>query len=153
MTKPEPWERPLWTCERCGKSFVTRNMYHSCTVVPLDSHFKDRPTALRLFETLRSAIEELGPVTVVPNKSGIAFMTRVRFGGVRVRKDYLLVSFWLKRRITSPRIVKYEEYGPHDFGYLFELREPDGIDLEVREWLREAWAVGRQDHLRSGRQS
>jgi len=146
--KPPPWERPLWTCDRCGKSFVTRNVYHSCTIVPIESHFVNRPNAYRLFVALRAAIEEHGPVTLASNKSRIAFMTRVRFGGVQVRNDYLRVSFWLKRRIASPRIVKYEEYGPRDFGYIFELRDPDGIDAEVREWLREACAVGRQDHLR-----
>ena len=77
-------------------------------------------------------------------------MTRVRFAGVRMRKDYLRISFWLKRRMVSPRIVRYEEYGPRDFGYIFELREPDGIDAEVREWMREAWAVELQEHLRPG---
>jgi hypothetical protein len=23
--------RPLWTCPRCGRKFVTRNMWHSCS--------------------------------------------------------------------------------------------------------------------------
>ena len=67
--QPTPaWERPLWTCERCGKSFVTRNLYHSCTVVPLETHFVDRPNAWRLFQAVRSVLEENGPVTVVSNR-------------------------------------------------------------------------------------
>ena len=45
-------QRPLWTCPRCGKSYVTRNMWHSCVVVPLESHFVGRPRARELYDAV-----------------------------------------------------------------------------------------------------
>ena len=38
-------QRSLWTCPNCGKQYVTRNMWHSCVVVPLESHFVSRPAS------------------------------------------------------------------------------------------------------------
>ena len=40
-------QRPLWTCPRCGKSYVTRNMWHSCVIVPLESHESQLDVELR----------------------------------------------------------------------------------------------------------
>jgi hypothetical protein len=141
-------ERPLWTCPKCGKLFVTKNTYHSCTVVTLDEHFRDRPNAWRCFQAMRQVVEEKGPVTLVLNKGGVGFMTRVRFAGAQVRKDYLRAGVWLKRKISSPRFVKTEQWGPRDFGYFFPIRDPADIDDEVRALLHEARAVGDQEHLR-----
>lgn len=75
-------------------------------------------------------------------------MVRVRFAGVvRVRKDGLLWGFWLKRRIDSPRFSKVEHLGRTDWIYQFVLRDEDELDDEVRDWIREAYDVGRQTHL------
>ena len=75
-------------------------------------------------------------------------MVRVRFAGVvRLRKDGLVCGFWLKRRIASPRLTKIEHLERADWIYEFLLRSPEELDDEVREWLREAYDVGRQRHL------
>ncbi|MGZ3587015.1 MAG: hypothetical protein ACXWQ6_11490 [Candidatus Limnocylindrales bacterium] len=142
------WERPLWTCPDCRQRYVTRNMWHSCAVVPWEAQFEGRPKARALWDALRAMVEAEGPVTVVSTKTGLGFMTRVRFGGCQVRKDYLRCGVWLKRRYESPRIVRLEQWGPRDFGMFFLVREPEDLDDEVRRLFREARAVGDQAHLR-----
>jgi hypothetical protein len=80
-------QRPLWTCPRCGKSYVTRNMWHSCVVVPLESHFVGRPRARERYDAVLSFLEADGPITVSVSKTRIELMTRARFAGVRVRRE------------------------------------------------------------------
>jgi hypothetical protein len=115
--------RPLWTCPRCGKSYVTRNMSHSCVIVPLDSHFAGRPRAPQLFEAIVRMLEAEGPTTVSVSKTRIELMTRARFAAIHPRRDWVWLAFWLKRQIASPRFDKVDRYGQRD---LVLPAAPDG---------------------------
>jgi hypothetical protein len=137
-------QRPLWTCPRCGKSYVTRNMWHSCVVVPLESHFVDRPRARELYDAVLGFLEADGPITVSVSKTRIEFMTRARFAGVSTRRDFIWLAFWLKREVESARFDKVESYGGRDWGYKIRVRDESQLDDELREWLREARTVGDQ---------
>jgi hypothetical protein len=136
-------QRPLWTCPRCGKSYVTRNMWHSCVVVPVESHFVGRPRARELYEAILHFLEADGPITVSVSKTRIELMTRARFAGVRARRDWIWLSFWLKRQVESPRFDRVDVYG-HDWVYQLRLRDESQLDDELRDWLREARTVGNQ---------
>jgi Domain of unknown function (DUF5655) len=140
-----PAKRPLWTCPRCGKQYVTRNMWHSCVVVPLESHFVGRPRAKELFDAYRSAIEAQGPITISVSKTRIEIMTRARFTGAVERKDYLRAALWLKRRVDSPRFVTIEHFGRNDWGHHFEIRDEADLDEGLMALVREARAVGDQE--------
>lgn len=115
--------------------------------MPLETHFEGRPRARELFAAYLAAVRSLGPVTVVSSKSRIAFMTRVRFAGCQVRKDWLLAGFWLVRRIESARFSKVESLGPRIWLYWFPIRAESDIDAEMISWLAEARLVGDQEHL------
>ena len=147
VKRPPIATRPLWTCPRCGNRFVSRNLWHSCVVVPIDDHFRGRPRARQLFDSYLTAVRSLGPVTVVSSKSRIAFMTRVRFAGCQVRKDWLLAAFWLVRQVRSPRFSKVESLGPRIWLYHFPIRDESDIDDEMMAWMAEARLVGDQEHL------
>lgn len=143
-TTGERRKRPLWKCPRCSKFFVTRNMWHSCSVVPWMSHFRGKPKALELFKHFRGALRKLGPVRVVSNQTYLSFMARVRFAGCEVRSDWLRCSLWLKRFASSPRFVKTEKYN-NDYIYRFVLRRREDLDEEILGYLREAYLVGQQE--------
>jgi hypothetical protein len=84
-------EAPLWRCPVCGQSFVSRNMPHSCQVVPLDAHFDGKPELRAVFDALVAAARENGPVTINATKSRVALQVRMRFAGIeRPRTDHLL---------------------------------------------------------------
>lgn len=143
-------DRALWTCPRCGRQFVTRNMYHSCSGYSLDEPFRGRPDKVRkLFDAVRQAVESIGPVTLVPYRDRVAFMVRVRFAGARPRNHWLDVDFWLTRRVESPRFQKIETLSPYTHIHTVRVTEPSDVDDELTGWLREAHAVGRQEHLRT----
>jgi hypothetical protein len=144
---PVPVEkRPLWTCPRCGKRFVGKNMWHSCSRRTVDEFFAGRDPALRrLFDAYVDFVEQIGPFTIDVAKTRIAFQVRVRFAGVaRLRRNDLVAGFWLKRRIESPRFTRVELIPPGNWVYQFVIRSPDDLDSEARRWLEEAYRVGQQ---------
>jgi hypothetical protein len=137
-------QRPLWRCPRCGKSYVTRNLWHSCVVVTLADHFGDRPRSEELYRAVLAMLEREGPVTVSVSRTRIEFMTRARYAGVQVRRDWLRLGFWLKRRVDSDRFLRAEHLGRRDWIYQLAIRDESDLDDELASWLREARTVGDQ---------
>jgi hypothetical protein len=142
--------RALWTCPRCRHRFVTRNVWHSCSNYSLADHFRGRPPELRhIFDRYLAAVRRCGPVTVVPQKTRIVFMVRVRFAGAVVRNGWIEAAMWLTRRAASPRVHRIETVAPNCHIPLFRLTTPADVDDELRSLLREAYSIGRQEHLDS----
>ena len=156
-------QRPLWTCPRCGHKFVTRNMWHSCGRVALADHFKGKPPNIkRAFDAWRKLVRECGPFTVIPQKSRIVFMTRVRFGGAVVRKGHVIGTFWITRPAEKvlggplPAGLELAEFlRPKYHIYRFKLTSPAELDAPrfegLRELAREAYANGLQQGPPEGR--
>lgn len=142
----------MWRCPRCGKRFVTRNVYHSCTRVPLADHFRGRPLAKSIFRRIDALLRSFGPVRIVSNKTRVGWMVRVRFGGIQPLKDGAWLGLWLSRPFVRPRVAKVREVAPRCYLHWVRLRDPEEVDGEVREMLRRAYAVGCQEHLRERRE-
>ena len=141
--------RALWTCPSCGQQFVTRNMNHSCSQHTLDEPFRDRPESIhQLFGLVRRTVEAIGPVTLVPYRDRVAFMVRVRFAAGKPANKWLDVEFWLTRRVESPRFRRVETLSPYTHIYTVRVTQPSDVDGELAAWLREAYGVGCQEHLR-----
>jgi hypothetical protein len=121
-------------------------MWHSCVVVPLDDHFVGKPRARELFDAWLTAVQTTGPVTVSVSKTRIEFMTRARFTGATVRKDYLKSGLWLKRRAESRHFTKVELIGKRDWLHYFDIRDESDIDEELMTLVREARTVGDQEY-------
>lgn len=145
----EKQPRPLWVCPRCGNRFANKNNWHSCNNYPIEAHFEGKPRAWELWLSFRAAVEAMGPVTLITTKSKVGFMTRVRFAGCEPRKDSLRAGAWLKRRVESPRVTRIEFIPPNNYIHYFDIRDPADLqDEEIQALLREAKAVGDQEHLR-----
>jgi hypothetical protein len=119
-------------------------MWHSCVVVPLADHFVGRQRSQQLYRAVLAMLEREGPVTVSVSRTRIEFMTRARFAGVQVRRDWLRLGFWLKRRVDSDRFLRAEHLGHSDWIYRLAVRDESDLDDELAEWLREARTVGDQ---------
>jgi hypothetical protein len=140
--------RPLWTCPRCGNRFVNRNQYHSCATYQIDDCFRGKPPEIRaLFDAFRAMVEGCGPVTVVPYRDRVAFMVDVRFAQASPRRRWLEVGFWLTRRVESPRLWKVETIYPYAHVHALRVTAAEQLDGEMAGWVREAYAVGRREHL------
>jgi hypothetical protein len=141
-------EKPMWRCPRCGRDFANRNQSHACGRHSLAGHFAGRdPEVVRIFRALLAEARRNGPVRVLPEKTRIAFQVRMSFAAFTLRKRWLDGHVVLARRLASPRFKKIYVVSPRNQVHEFRLHSSSDVDEEVAGWLREAYAVGRQEHL------
>lgn len=140
--------RALWCCPRCDREFANRNQSHACGRHDLEAHFRGKPPAIRaLFDAVVVAVEACGPVTVVPEKTRIAFQVRMSFAQVTPRTRWIDGHVVLARRLEHPRFRRIETISVRNHVHNFRLTSLSDVDAELAAWLREAYAVGEQRHL------
>ena len=142
-------DESLWRCPDCGRPFANRNQTHTCADLhDLDHHFAGRePIVRELFDRVANAVRSIGPVTILPEKTRIAFQVRMSFAQVTPRKRWLDGHVVLARRLEHPRFRKIETFSPRNHVHAFRLERLADIDRMFVAWMREAYAVGEQRHL------
>jgi len=139
---------PLWECPQCHRTFANRNQTHTCGLYTLESHFKGKSPRIRLlFDVLLDAVNSIGPVVVLPEKTRIAFHVRMSFAQVTPRQNWLDGHLVLARRLDNLRFRSIQTFSARNHVHNFRLMRPSDVDDEFREWLAEAYAVGEQKHL------
>lgn len=148
-SRDHPANPALWECPRCGRTFANVNQTHTCAALgDLDRHFAASDPAIRAtFDRIRAIVEGLGLVSVLAEKSRIAFHVRMSFAAFMPRRTWLDGHLVLARRIDSPRFRRIEMYSPRNVLHAFRLSSPDEVDEEFGAWLAEAYEVGEQRHL------
>jgi hypothetical protein len=138
---------PLWTCSRCGRRFLTANVWHACSQRELDEHFADKPANIRrLYEAWLAFVENNGgPTTVLPQKTRISFQAHRRFANMVIRKNWIECGLWLKHAATHPLFTRVQLETKHEFVYIFRLTEPSQLDKELAALVKEAYRGGLQD--------
>src|SRR6185436_933240 len=113
----------LWICPRCGARLITRNLWHSCGRFTLEHLFaKSPPEILGLARQYVKMLHALGDVQVLPQKTRLVCVARVRFAGLTPRKNGFRAAFALRRWLKSPRIVKRDDYGPRWRAHFVDIR-------------------------------
>ena len=142
-TRPE-----LWECPACGRRFANRNQSHACGRHDLEHHFAGKPPEVRaLFDAVVAELRALGPVTVLPEKTRIAFQVRMSFAQLTPRRRWIDGHVVLARRLESPRFRGVQTISPRNHVHTFRLASLADVDDELRSWLAEAYRVGEQRHL------
>ena len=145
-------ERPLWKCPRCKRSFANKNQSHFCGKHDLEHHFEGKADEVReIYEAFLKAIQRCGPVTVLPEKTRIAFQVRMSFAQLTTRSKWVDGHVVLARRFEEPRFRKVETISARNHVHHFRLMSAAEVDEEVESWLAEAYAVGEQKHLAANR--
>lgn len=91
-------------------------------------------------------LTQIGPVTVIPEKTRIAFQTRMSFAQLTVRRHWLLGHFVLARRVDDPVFTKIETFSPRNHAHHFRLEQVGDVRA-LSVFAPQAYAVGRQEHL------
>lgn len=137
----------LWTCTACGRAFTNRNQSHACGRHDLAAHFEGRPAKVRaIYDAFLAMLEGFGPVIVLPEKTRIAFQVRMSFAQLTIRRDWVVGHLVLARRTEDPLFSRVETFSPRNHLHAFRLDDPDQVE-GLRPFAREAYAVGRQEHL------
>ena len=128
---------------------VSANLSHSCGRFDLEDLFdKKDPIVRTIFDRYREIVESCGPVLMIPQKTRIVFMVRMRFAAVYPMKRTIRLTLVLRRRLPRhPRLERIETFGPDTELHTFRLEDPSDIDPSLRRWTRESYRRGHQDHL------
>jgi hypothetical protein len=154
MPRPAPKRHPagdsLWHCPKCERAFANRNQTHTCrTLHDLEHHFASRdPIVRQIYDRVIAAMNSIGPVIILLEKTRIAFQVRMSFAQVTPRQKWLDGHVVLPRRLEHPRFRRIETFSTRNHVHAFRLEKPDDVDDTVVAWLREAYDVGQQKHLR-----
>jgi hypothetical protein len=113
------------------------------------AHFVGKDVVVReTFDRVVEVVRGFGPVEVLAEKSRIALHTRMSFAAFTPRVHWLDGHVVLAERLVSERFRKVEVYSARNVLHAFRLSDPTEVDAEVADWLKRAYAVGRQEHLR-----
>lgn len=141
-------DQPLWQCRNCGRGFANRNQSHACGRHDLARHFDGKaPLVRQIFDGFVRLFEVCGPVTILPEKTRIAFQVRMSFAQLTVRRHWVIGHFVLMRRAEDPLFMKIESLTPRNHVHHFRLDRLDQLDERMTAYALEAYAVGCQHHL------
>jgi hypothetical protein len=106
----------------------------------LDDYFGVGPQMERaIFEAVLEHLELVGPVHVEAVAVGILLKRSRTFAELRPRRDRVVLSVWLSRRIEHPRIARTVRGSGLRSAYFIDLHSPLDVDQDVRDWLTEAY--------------
>jgi hypothetical protein len=119
-------------------------MSHACGPYTIDSYLAGKGLRARaLFGRFVELLETCGPVTPAPAKTRVAFMVRVRFGGVDTLNDRGMgIHFGLPYPLSDhPRIRKIDYYPPSWHVHYLRVGAVEELDEELRGWLCESYRL------------
>jgi hypothetical protein len=139
--------RPLWTCPKCGARLITKNLWHSCGRFTLEALFaRSDPAVIKLARRFLDILRALGDVQIIPQKTRLVCVARVRFAGLTPRKNHFVANFALHRWLKSSRVTRKQDYGPKWRAHFIPIRSVEDLDEELKAWLQESHdLVGVQD--------
>jgi hypothetical protein len=106
----------------------------------VNEYFSTGPEHERpIFEAVLDHLETIGPVHVEPVSVGI-FLKRARtFAELRPMERWVALSFSLPRRVEHSRIIRKVVQYHGRYHHIANLRSPEDFDVELRDWLAEAY--------------
>ena len=138
----------LWTCPDCRRTFANARQSHACGRSDLRRHLEGKPEAVvRAFDRFRLEVLRCGPVTMVPERTRVAFHTRMSFAALMPRTRYLRGHLVLPATVRSKRFDTTERVGRRTVVHVFRLGGPEEIDEQFSDWIARAYLVGLQRHL------
>jgi hypothetical protein len=106
----------------------------------IDEYFAARPAWERpIFEAVAEHLASVGDVQVEAVEVGILVRRLRTFAELRPRRDRLVLSLLLSRRLQHPRIVRTWHGPGMRSAYFVDLRQPADVDQDVQDWLTEAY--------------
>jgi hypothetical protein len=121
-------------------------MAHSCGKFSLKQLFaRSEPEVWESYRRYAEIVRACGRVRTIPQKTRVVFQVRMRFAGATPRKSALICHFILPYRVKDGRFEKIETYGPRCHGHYLRIQSPADLDRAVTRWLKQAYAVGRQE--------
>ncbi len=140
----------MWRCPACGRQFTNRNQAHSCGRYDLEAHFRGKPAEIReLYEKFVSEVRLCGRVTILPEKTRIAFQARMSFAVVQVQQARMIGHLVLPRRHERPCFTRIDSLSRRNHVHHFRIENLEDLDEELGGFIKRAYRVGQQEHLQT----
>ncbi len=105
-------------------------------------HLRDKEQVVTdIYEKLIAELRTFGPIKIEPKKTSIHLGNRYGFAGVYTRKNYINLEVHLNYQLTSERVSKVEQASANRFHHTIKLSEPNEIDIELLNWLKQAYEI------------
>ena len=92
-----------------------------------------------IFERVRAQLDHLDPLRVEAVTIGILFKRVRTFAELRPMRERVRLGMLFSAPLESPRFVRTERLGGSRMAFFVDLRHPDDVDDEVRDWLTDAY--------------
>ena len=130
----------MWKCPNCQRSFKTKNQWHSCVIVNIDSIFSERPKIIReLYEELFIKCASFVRIKIDTTLSCIYFTDKNRFLVIKPQKSGLIIEFILNRREDIFPVIKIVQISKNQFAHRLKLESSENINDQMIGWIKEAY--------------
>lgn len=100
------------------------------------------PAVRETYAAILSTVDAFGPVAVELKKTSVHLVAGSAFAGIHPQMKKLRLNIRLARKLQEARIRKAEKVSASRFHNEMDLASPADVDVEVTEWLREAYDLG-----------
>jgi len=108
----------------------------------IDEYFSTGPLHERpIFEAVMAHLDTVGAVYVEPVSVGIFLKATRTFAELRPMTRWIALSLSLPRVVEHPRIVRKVLPWAGRYYHVFNLRDPQDVDGQIRGWLTEAYLL------------
>jgi hypothetical protein len=132
----------MWSCPKCGRIFEKEGQGHSCHVIALSEHFKNKEKAKEVFDYFVEQVNKtVGTCKIISLPCCIHLFGKYDFLAVLSKKEGLEIRFALDRKIDSPRLKICVPMSLKVFKNCFEIKSKEEVNAEFLGWVKEAYRL------------
>ena len=117
-------------------------MKRAKTKFTINDHFYGKQEVVReTYDELLRKLRTSGPLVEEPKKMSIHLIRTTTLAGVKIRPNYLILTFKSDRSLESPRIRSIQRVSRNSYHLKMKLKSPSDVNDEVMNWLGNAYAL------------
>ena len=126
-------------CYHC-KAWIGAGVAHDCWTTTESALTRELPEdLLEAWTRLRETAAEFGEQRIYASHKSIMFARTSCYFFVRPRKTALEVCFFLRRRVTHPRIRRADQVSSSKVVHMLHVKHRDEVEPPITDWLLEAY--------------
>ena len=130
----------MWICQKCHRSFKTKNQSHSCVVVQVDSLFLEKPTIIKeLNDEVFKTCSLFCKINIDTTLSCIYFADKDRFLVLKPQKTGLILEYVLNRSVDIFPVIKIVQISKKQFAHRLKLECFEDFNDQIKDWIKEAY--------------
>jgi hypothetical protein len=136
----------MWTCPHCGQQFIKNDQRHSCNDSTLDDFLRGKSElTVDLFWHFVNSFRKVGPITIHPTKSMIAFAAKTRIAYViQLGKNFVDVVFPFDQPYNDNLCFRKiaQVPGTQQYNHHLRLMSKADVNKEVLHFMKLAYKKG-----------